>query len=295
MRMSYFHRALVATEGAPTPSAGKSVSHQVGFSCPHRAGRSALLLPMLATCRARRERNKRTSQFMLNSLVADNEQLTHPWTGEFPGCINDWLSQNHSWAIPFGVRTSLLLVALWAFVCQAQDTNELLSLRYLGRGPVNVQDYGLSGTIFWVTNHTTNRFVVTLTAIEVREGPHWITQTSLIEGLMFLPTNAVGARTRERRVAPHGDIDPHAEGLAYASRLSPNLPVGTIWRVRGNIQPMLTGWADTAARVRAYSGEVIEQLQGRTNRVPSKPGAFSERLTYYGSPVQIVGPEVVEQ
>ena len=99
MRMSYFHRALVATEGAPTPSAGKSVSHQVGFSCPHRAGRLALLLPMLTPCRARLDRNKRTSRFMLNSLVADNEQLTHPGTGELPAGINDGPSQNRNCAL----------------------------------------------------------------------------------------------------------------------------------------------------------------------------------------------------
>ncbi|MCX6923360.1 MAG: hypothetical protein NT154_09155 [Verrucomicrobia bacterium] len=51
----------------------ESVNHQVGFSCPHRAGRLALLPPMLAPCRARLEHNKRTSRFMFNTLVADNE------------------------------------------------------------------------------------------------------------------------------------------------------------------------------------------------------------------------------
>ncbi len=94
--MPYFHQAPAAPAGALTPSAGKSVNHQIGFSCPHRAGRLALLLPMLASCRARLERNKRTSHFMLNSLVAGNEQLTHPGAAEFPAGVNDWLSQNYS-------------------------------------------------------------------------------------------------------------------------------------------------------------------------------------------------------
>jgi hypothetical protein len=44
MRMSYCHQAPAAPVRAPTPSAGKSVSHPVGFSSPHRAGRLALQL-----------------------------------------------------------------------------------------------------------------------------------------------------------------------------------------------------------------------------------------------------------
>ena len=51
----------------------ESVNRQVGFSCPYRAGRLALLLPMLAPCRARSERNERTSHSIFNSLVSDNE------------------------------------------------------------------------------------------------------------------------------------------------------------------------------------------------------------------------------
>lgn len=187
------------------------------------------------------------------------------------------------------------MVALWGFMCQAKDTNELLSLHYLSRGPVISQDHLLSGIVFWVTNHTTKRFVVTLTAIEVKAGSNWITQAKLIQALMFQPTNAVGAETREGRGATYRDIDPHAEGLAYAPRLYPNLPPGTSWRIRANIQPMLTGWADAGARAKAYSGEVIGQMLGSTNSVPSRPGAFSKRLTYYGNPVQIVSPEIVEQ
>jgi hypothetical protein len=96
MDMSYFHRAPAAPVSAPTPSAGKSVNHEIGFSCPYRARRLALLLPMLAPCRARLEGNKRTSHFMFNSLVADNEQPTHPGTGKFPAGIDDWPSLNNS-------------------------------------------------------------------------------------------------------------------------------------------------------------------------------------------------------
>jgi hypothetical protein len=162
-----------------------------------------------------------------------------------------------------------------------------------------IQDYMFPGMVFWVTNHTTKQFVATLAAIEVKDGSNWVTQTRLIQHLMFQPTNAAAtARTREGKVAKYGPthvlFDPHGEGLAWA-RVSPNLPTGTTWRARANIQPLLTGLGDRAARVKAYSGEVIGQLEGRTNRVPSKPGAFSKRLRYYGSPVQIVGPEVVEQ
>ena len=51
---------------------------------------------MLAPCHARCERNKRTSHFMFNALVADNKQLKHPGTGEFSAGKNDWPSQNKS-------------------------------------------------------------------------------------------------------------------------------------------------------------------------------------------------------
>jgi hypothetical protein len=74
----------------------ESVNHQVGFSCPYRAGRLALLLPMLPPRRARSECNKQRSRFMFNSLVAGSKQLTHPGTGEFPAGINDWPAQNNS-------------------------------------------------------------------------------------------------------------------------------------------------------------------------------------------------------
>ena len=72
---------VIFSTGFLTPGA-QSVHEASGVSGCHLTG---LLLPL-----------ERTTHFMLNSLVPDNEQLTHPWTGEFPAGINDWPAQNRS-------------------------------------------------------------------------------------------------------------------------------------------------------------------------------------------------------
>jgi hypothetical protein len=199
------------------------------------------------------------------------------------------------WAGAPIMRTSLVLAMFLALVCQGKDTNEPATLRYIRRGEFISQGADLSGTVFWVTNHTTKRIDITLSAVEVKVGSNWITQSSIIEGLMFQPVGRTEPAPHGAPVSPRGDVDPHGAGYAYTSAQFAKLPPGTTWRVRAVVQPMLTGLADRAARIKAYPGDLLDQLHGRNTNYSSKPSTFSKRLTYWGKGIEIVSPEVLEQ
>jgi hypothetical protein len=189
------------------------------------------------------------------------------------------------------MRTSMLFAVFLALVCQGKDTNELISLRYMRRGPFISQEHQLDGAIFWATNHTSNTFSITLSAVEVKEGTKWITLSSFVYGVMFQPVYPARAAPQARAL-----VAPHEAGYAFARRHVPtNFPPGTTWRVRANVQPTLTGLADRAARIKAYPGDLLEKLQGGNTNHPSRPSTFSKRLTYMGKGTEIVSPEVLEE
>jgi hypothetical protein len=189
-----------------------------------------------------------------------------------------------------------------ALSCQGQDTNELISLRYIRRGEFLGQSHYLPGTFFWATNHTTKRLSITLRAVEVKVGSNWITQSNMIETLMFQPASPTAAAPHAYRfvpyatsVTPHGDVDPHGTGYAYTRAQLTNFPSGTTWRVRASVQPVLTGLADRAARIKAYPGDLLDKLHGGNTNFPSKPSTFSKRLTYMGRGTEVVSSEVLQE
>ncbi|MCX6925538.1 MAG: hypothetical protein NT154_20365 [Verrucomicrobia bacterium] len=188
------------------------------------------------------------------------------------------------------MRTSLLFALFLALACQGEATNELTSLRYTRQGPFMSQKHRLDGAIFWATNHTSDTLIITLSAVEVKVGTKWTIRRYIHQGLMFQPVYPARAAPQARP-----PVAPHEAGYAYARALVPNLPPGTTWRVRANVQPMLTGLADTVARVEAYPGDLLEQLHGGNTNYPSKPSTFSKRRTYWGKGTEIVSSEVLEE
>jgi hypothetical protein len=199
-------------------------------------------------------------------------------------------ADHRRWALALIMRISLFLVLFLALVCQGKETDELISLRYMRRGPLFSQEHRLDGAIFWVTNHTSKTLTITVSAVEVKVGTKWITQSNIVQCLMFQPVYPTWAAPRSRRA-----VAPHEAGYGYARAQVPtNFPAGTTWRVRANVQPMLEGLADEAARVKAAPGDLLDPLHiGNTNYL-SKPSTLSNR-TYWGKGTKILSAEVLQE
>jgi len=116
------------------------------------------------------------------------------------------------------MRTSLVLLLFVAFNCRAGASKQPITFRYVKTGEFNNKGYISYGTVFWATNHTTNRFSLHLSAIENRVGTNWIVQSRQLEPLAFQGPGKPLAQYY---------LDPHSAG--YATVQLSSAPIGTTW------------------------------------------------------------------
>ena len=174
-------------------------------------------------------------------------------------------------------KESLVLFLVVASVCQAGESNQPVTFRCVNPGDHQVS----TRAMFWATNHTTNTFAVSLSAIENKAGSNWIIQWQGWQPLLFQPLGGLAAY----------HLGPHEAGYATVEQLYCS-PTGTVWRAKARLQPALTGSSATAAHLRHYPDLVQRRIQGDTN-LPLHP--FSTNITFYGESVYVLSQEVSEQ
>jgi hypothetical protein len=176
----------------------------------------------------------------------------------------------------------LISVLLLASACQAGDTNQPITFHYVKTGDFNNKGYISFGTIFWATNHTTNTFAVSLSAIENRVGSNWVVQYRPMQSLFFQPPGKPMAQLQ---------LGPHAAG--YATLQLSSQPTGTIWRAEASIAPVLTGLPDTVARIRRYPEMLRRRIQFANTNIPLNP--FATNMTFFGKPTVVFSQEISEE
>jgi hypothetical protein len=177
----------------------------------------------------------------------------------------------------------LIFVLLFVFSCEAGDSNQLITLRYVKTGDFNNKGYLSSGTIFWATNHTTNVFSMNLTAIETKVGSNWVVQYRRIEPLFFQPP---GKPDHQHLLGPH-----------FAGYATLQLPLsqrsGALWRAEAIIQPVLTGFPDKVARIKKYPEMLRDRITyGNTN---SFQNPFATNMSFMGSPTVVFSQEISDE
>ena len=178
------------------------------------------------------------------------------------------------------MRTTILLLFSVALVCEAEDTNRPITLRYVTSSGFNDGGYLLSGTVFWATNHTTNTFDAWLSAIEVKTASNWVVQARQMERLVFRESGKpVGSMY----------LNPHAAGYYATPQLSTQ-PTGTTWRARVRFRPMLSGIEETAARVKGTPHRLLSRFHTGDTNIPMNP--LSTKIRVFGKGADVVTQEV---
>lgn len=181
------------------------------------------------------------------------------------------------------MRSILVFILFANLNCSAEDTNQPVSLQYINTEQINNSGSLAMARIFWATNHTTNKFAMTLLAIETKSGSNWIAKAGQTPSpLLFLPRGGTHAEPF---------LTPHSEGKA-GIQLSTQ-PTGTTWRVKIAVQPILTGFGDTMARVRHYPGLLQRRLQNGDTNFPANP--LSTNMIYFGEGTEVLSQEISDQ
>ena len=157
----------------------------------------------------------------------------------------------------------------------------LITFRYVKTGEFNNQGYISTGTVFWATNHTGNTLFIALSAVEVKAGSNWLSQSRVpiqMEMLEFQPAGKPSA-------LPY--LEPHQAGYATLQLFSE--PTGGTWRVRARVQEQLTGVPEMSARVKIFLGGIL----GSRNR-SSRGNPFSKNMSFFGPPREVLSQEISE-
>lgn len=162
-----------------------------------------------------------------------------------------------------GVTAVLVFAYLQRKLVEVQP----ITLRYVQTGQFNNGGYITSGTIFWATNHTRNTQFVMLSAIEVKVGTNWVTQSRPVLPLLFQPP---GTRSTQPLLNPHD--------AGYATLQLSNPPAGTTWRLRVIVERRLTGIGDAWAHFRAYPVMLARRLRTGDTDIPVNP--FSKAWSF---------------
>jgi hypothetical protein len=177
----------------------------------------------------------------------------------------------------------LLTVLLLAAACQAGDTNPPITFRHVDPGDFSHNGTVYDGTAFWVTNHTQNEFRAMHGVIETKDGTNWVAQSRPIDPILFRP---VGQRT-----SPEFRLGPNM--AAYAVVQLPSQPTGTVWRLRADFYPVLTGLSDTEARIKHYPDMLRQRIQSGNTNAPLNP--FTTNMSFLGKRTSVVTQEISDQ
>lgn len=180
------------------------------------------------------------------------------------------------------MRSILICILLVGLSCHAKDTNQPITLRYVKTGQFDNAGFISSGTTFWATNHTTNTLIVGLVGVEARAGTNWIKRPSPPQRLLFQSPGT-----------PYGEPHLPAQTSAYTTLQLPSQPAGTTWRVKVVVQPVLTGFEGTKARLEHYPDMLKRRLRTGDTNMPMNP--FDARVTYYGQPTEVVSQEISDE
>ena len=183
---------------------------------------------------------------------------------------------------------ALVLILLWPILRQihpkrsAGSSNPPITLRFVQSGEFHHDGEVRWGTTFWATNHTSNTVAVTVDTIEVKVRTNWIAQRQPSpQPLTFQrPSNLYASQL----------LQPHE--AAYATIQLAGQPTNGIWRLKTIVQPALSGFEDSAARVKTL-------VRDRRYRFPSAgtnaPTIFSKRVTFFGVPAAVLTQEISEE
>ena len=175
------------------------------------------------------------------------------------------------------MRTILILFLFAARICEGEDTNLPITLRYITGNGFNAGGYLLSGTVFWATNHSTNVFDACLSAIEVKSTSNWVVQARPMQRLVFRESGKPFESLY---------LNPHAAGYAALQLSTP--PSGTTWRARVSFRPMLSGFRETVARLKGTPQRLVLRVHTGETNIPINP--LSTNIHVFG-----VGADAVTQ
>jgi hypothetical protein len=164
------------------------------------------------------------------------------------------------------------------------------------------------GTVFLITNHTSNAIVASLLSVEVKSGDKWITQMRPHGPFLFsapesVPSTATNGWQLGRTIGElkghqtaystiHFSEDPPVPSsfIGCGMNYLQGRPTGEVWRLTLSVQKTLQGLADAAARLKNYP-EMRSTLHGAgvTN---ASMNPFSAQYSYFGKPTKVVSPEV---
>ena len=182
-----------------------------------------------------------------------------------------------------------------AKTASAEETpsNHPMSLRYVGLAHASdfVPRYhtptGGPARAFWVTNHTTN-ILVGRVVLEIKQETNWTVNprntNTLGYRLTFCPLDAKGNQPF---------LAPHSEGYAIPDSSEEwDLPKGTVWRVRAQVQEQLSGIPEKLAAVRVSADFLKFRLRTGNTKLPMH--AFGSRTRLFGDPIKVLSDEVIE-
>lgn len=75
------------------------------------------------------------------------------------------------------ILTGIPVVLIVATGEKAVVKSPPITFRYVKTGEFNNQGYLSTGMIFWATNHTSNTLFISLSAVEVKAGSNWLSQS----------------------------------------------------------------------------------------------------------------------
>jgi len=180
------------------------------------------------------------------------------------------------------MRRITLFLLLIAPCCQGADTNQAITFRYIKKGEFNNGGSISTGTIFWVTNHTTNALSVSLAAIENKVGSNWVVHSYAVQTLQFAPP---GMPWGQRYLAAHT--------AGYATVQLSSQPTGTVWRAKVTVSSPLAGISAQAKHLRIYPYMLKLRLQSGNTNIPLNP--FATNITFFGKFSHVLSQEVSEE
>ena len=166
--------------------------------------------------------------------------------------------------------------------CNKTNTNLPISFRHVKTGEFNNKGYVSSGTIFWATNHTSNTVAISIAAIEVKNGTNWVVASRPVQPLLFKPPG--------KPIAEHF-LGPHIAG--YATIQLTKQSAGTTWRARVYVQPLLSGFADTATRVKHTPEFLQRRMQTGDTNIPVN--LFATNMFFGGKSTEVVSQDILEK
>lgn len=177
------------------------------------------------------------------------------------------------------ILTGIAAVLVVAVGDNVTVKNPPITFRYVKTGEFNNQGYISTGTVFWATNHTSKTLFIALSAVEVKSGSNWLSQSRApiqMEMLEFQPAG---------KPSPLPYLDPHQAG--YATLQLASEPTGGTWRVRARVQERLTGVPEMSARVKTFLGGIL----GRRS-TSSRGNSFSKGMNFFGPPREVLSQEI---